>query len=190
MSTTTKRALVALVVLSVVLVIAVVAWLSKTISFEEEVLLADGRKIVVQRSEHLARACEGFSCDWRLEKAQIRLSERAAPIWEAERLQPVLLDMDGAGRMVVVALPITCGDYRRLNKPVPPYIQFELDGAAWKRTPTVRALHGREANLLLAPDWRGGEPARVGLATKAERNRSPGLMPASRRINLDLPGFC
>lgn len=189
MSVTTRRALVALLVVGVALVAAVLAGSSKTISFEEEVLLTDGRRIVVQRSDHLGRACEGFSCDWRLEKAQIRLPE-GAPVWEAERLQPVLLDRDAAGRLVIVALPITCGDYVRMNKPVPPYIQFELDGAAWKRTPPARALHGREANLLIAPDWRGGEPARIGLAAKAERNRNPGLMPASRRINLDLPGFC
>jgi hypothetical protein len=187
-----KGILLTVAVSAVALLLFIAAWLSKTVSFDEEVLLSDGRRIVVKRSEHLARACEGFSCDWSLEKARIQLTlpGRNAPLWEAEHLQPVLLDMDGAGRIVIVALPATCGEHVRLNKPVPPYIHFELDGAAWKRTPPLRALHGREANLLIAPDWRDGEPALVQLAAKTERNRSPGLMPVSRRINLDLTGFC
>jgi hypothetical protein len=173
-------------------VLLIFASLSRTISFEEEVLLSDGRKIVVKRSDRLARACEGFSCDWSLEKAeiQLRVAGRNAPVWEAERLHPVLLDMDATGRVVILALPATCGEHVRLNKPIPPYVQFELDGAGWKRTTPVRALHGREANLLIAPDWRNGEPALVQLAAKAERNRSPGIMPVSKRINLDLTGFC
>lgn len=190
MSQKIKITLVALIVLGLAVILLVLAWSSKTVSFEEEVLLSDGHKIVIKRSEHLTRACEGFVCDWSLGRAQIQLLARDAPVWEADRLQPVLLDISGDGRFIVVALPITCGEYWRLNKPVPPYIQFELDGGAWKRTPVKRALHGREANLLIAPDWRGGEPSRVRLAAKAERNGSPGLMPVSKRINLDLGGFC
>lgn len=187
-SRTVKGALLAMAVLAVVSLLAL-TWYSRTVSFEEEFQLSDGRKILVRRSEHLKKACEGLACDWSLDRTTIRLPE--GPPWEFANLMPLLLDLDADGHPVIVASPMTCGDYVRMNRPVPPYLQFELDSTnTWKRVEPARQFHGREANFLIAPDWRRGESAVVPLSEKQKRNSSPGLIPMSKRINLDLTGLC
>jgi len=171
-----------------VVALLVLSWFSKTVSFEEEVQLDDGRKIIVKRSEHLKRMCEGVSCGWGLDVAKIRLPDTAT--WEFPGLVPLLLDLDANGRPVILANPSTCGDYVRMNKPVPPYLQFELAGGAWQSAKPSRRFHGRESNLLIAPNWDRGEASLVRLTEKLKRNNSAGLMPATKKINLDLTGFC
>jgi hypothetical protein len=177
-----------------VLSLLVGRWFWKTVSFEEEVLLSDGRKIVVKRWEHLKRSCEGFSCGWGLDRAEIRLPPSMAadsPSWEFPHLLPLMLDIGSRGRPVLLARPFTCGDHIRMNKPIPPYLQFELERSVWRPTSIDRRFHGRESNLLVAPDWDDGELRLVTLAAKTERNNAPGrLMPMSKRINLELTGFC
>jgi hypothetical protein len=136
----------------------------------------------------LKKACEGVACDWSLDRSRIDLSDASA--WELPNVHPLVLDVGLNGQPVILAKPMTCGDYVRLGKPVPPYLQYTLEGNAWRLTNPERRFHGREANLLVAPDWRHGEASLVKLADKLQRNRSAGLMPTSRRINLDLTGWC
>lgn len=163
------------------------AWFQKTISFSEEVSLTDGRKVVVKRWEHLKRSCEGFSCGWGLGIAEIKLPD--SPSWESPGLVPLMLDIDANGRPVVLGKPSTCGDHVRMNKPIPPYLQFEFVDSAWRQTSIDRRFHGREANLLIAPNWDGGERSLVTLVEKAKRNTSAGVVPLNK-INLDAKSFC
>lgn len=160
---------------------------SKEIGFNEEVLLSDNTRIEITRVEHLRRACEGLSCGWALDYSQVQMHNNNDASWK-KQLIPLLLDKHD-GKYFLVATTIYCND-KEYGRPNPAYIQFELVGSEWKRTELSPDIFGRQANLLIAPNWYSGEAGPVTVAVKQSRNMLAGVSPYLKMLTISTVSNC
>lgn len=129
-------------------------------SWKEEVLLHDGRKVIVERSqtrggrreigqevpvaEHIVsfrKPGTGQLVTWK--------SEHGMEI-EKSSLLPLALDIV-AGAPYIVTTPAGCIAYNKSGRPNPPYVIQKFDGNAWQRVPLADfPVEIKEANLVIS----------------------------------------
>ncbi|OQX07311.1 MAG: hypothetical protein BWK76_24975, partial [Desulfobulbaceae bacterium A2] len=111
-------------------------------SWQEEVLLHDGRKIVADR--HVFRGGRheiGQLPPYKEQSLTFTLpGTRQRVVWEdtfskelgAANFLPMLLDVYDSAAYLVVK-PMGCLSYNKWGRPNPPYVIFRYDGNAWQR---------------------------------------------------------
>ncbi len=129
-------------------------------SWKEEVLLHDGSKIIVKRSqsyggrheigqevpvaEHIISFKQpgtGQVVTWK--------SEYGTEI-EKSSLLPLALDVVG-GTPYIVATPAGCLTYNKWERPNPPYVIQKFDGKGWQRIPFANfPVEIKEANVVIS----------------------------------------
>jgi len=113
-------------------------------SWKEEVLLQDGRKIIVDRSvERGGRHEIGQKPPYKEQSMSFTMPISNEPItWEdhysedvgSANFLPMLLDISN-GTPYLVVYPMGCLSYNKWGRPNPPYVIFKYDGKAWQRIP-------------------------------------------------------
>lgn len=113
-------------------------------SWKEEVLLHDGSKIIVKRSQSYGGRHEiGQSSPIKEHTISFTLPDSNKPItWTSEYGEDIgrtnfnLLAVHVLnGTPYIVATPNLCLSYNKLGRPNPPYVFFKYDGTAWQRIP-------------------------------------------------------
>lgn len=127
-------------------------------SWQEEVLLHDGSKIVVKRSQSYSfQALEGWP---RVKAHSITFTPpglNKAITWTSEYGEDInttnfnLLALHILkGTPYIVASPNLCLSYNKWGRPNPPYVFFKYDGKAWQRIPLPEFPSAvNEINLLI-----------------------------------------
>ncbi|MFC4311843.1 hypothetical protein ACFPN2_22350 [Steroidobacter flavus] len=139
----------------------------KHFEWTEEVRLADGSSVQVERSTRYGRVLTemgGPTSRW-VSEATVTIVEegRKLPTW-SHAMEPLVLDRDPAtGRWRLLASAVDYCDYaRRFGEPYVTYPTFELKGTEWAYVGMPESMLNRRANLLV------GTP-------KAELGRDPHL---------------
>lgn len=129
-------------------------------SWKEQVILPDGREIIVERSHTLGNR---FNRELSAINAPpgatayvvtVPLPDGRKVTWEGEHkdMIPIAVTAVG-GTAYLVASPFNCRSYARLGRPVPPFIVFQHRGIQWTQTSIAEFPDGiAEANLLIATD--------------------------------------
>lgn len=114
-------------------------------SWKEEVLLHDGRKLIVKRSQTYGGYAEPASTDRSVTKEEwefrIPGSYREV-VWKSDFRRPpegdslMLLQLNFLDDVPYVATsPAGCLSYNHWKRPNPPYVFFKYDGRVWRRIP-------------------------------------------------------
>lgn len=111
------------------------------VSWKEEVLLHDGRKIIVKRSQSYGGRREpGQNPPIKEHIVTFELPGGKAVKWVSEFSQDVgranfqFLALHALNDTpYIVGLPNLCLSYNKWGRPNPPYVIFKYDGAAWQR---------------------------------------------------------
>lgn len=139
------RLLIATAALSLLALDALAGWfgLGGT-SWQEEVLLHDGAKIVVDRSVALGGPHEiGQRGSYTKETLAfthpvtgrlITWEDKATPDLRTSNFLPMALDIY-QGMVYLVATPMGCPAYNTWGRPNPPYVVFKYVGNTWERIP-------------------------------------------------------
>lgn len=145
------------------------------LKWSEEVQLADGQVIVIQRAAKGEVQGEGFArtgwvpTEMTLAFEGMQVGLKPPPEWRT-KYTPILLDYDASTRTwSVVGTFNYCEEWRDLGKPALPYIEYRSqDGAPWGIVPLEQRLIGWKRNLLTGPSSQG-EPALLTVEGKATR---------------------
>ncbi|MDX1253601.1 MAG: hypothetical protein IDH49_15385 [Gammaproteobacteria bacterium] len=113
-------------------------------TWKEEVLLHDGRKIIVERTvERGGRHEMGQKPPYKEQSLRFTLpGTKQEIIWEdrysedvgSANFLPMALDM-AKGIPYIVAYPMGCLSYNKWGRPNPPYVIFKYQNRAWERIP-------------------------------------------------------
>jgi hypothetical protein len=127
---------------------------SKTVQWEEEVKLNDGRVIVVTQKKRCeggnSMAKKGATCIAREAWLTVKLPEFSDNdmVWH-ENLDPMVVNIH-QGRLYVVGRPPHTLEFRTYGATNPPYFGFVWEGSAWKRIPfTEIPLAIYDRNMLI-----------------------------------------
>jgi len=137
--------------------LALAAWygLNKPLQWTEEVQLASGEVIVVQRTVHAQSLGEiGGPGGWESEGMTLEIISPQLPdkppVWDFPYV-PIVFDRDPQTQeWFVVATFYTCERWHELGKPKLPYAQWRARDGIWQRTELNPELIGRKANVLTA----------------------------------------
>ena len=175
------------------LALAAMAGCSKTIEWEEEVGLTDGRTIEVHRSVTLGPQ-QYFP-------ERVRFVIRQALSFDSPKnpsqtiryendgsLSPMALDLLPDGRPMLVTLPVIGRDHVKWKCPSPPYVAFVYDGA-WKRV-RVADVPARvvDANLIVSGIWNRGMDAGRRFSKTEVSNANASLSKVTRTIDRNAKG--
>ncbi|MDB5814509.1 MAG: hypothetical protein JWN23_1626 [Rhodocyclales bacterium] len=146
---------------------------AKKTDWKEEVQLADGSVIIVQRSAQAHGFGEmGGPGGLRDLKESLQVVKSLNPIppqWN-DIYAPILLDYDAGNKeWFLVATFYMCEDWYRLGRPKSPYLEYRVRDGKWERMPLDPTLIGRETNLLTGPNFIDGEPEMLRLPEKRKR---------------------
>jgi len=127
--------------------------------WKEEVALADGRVLVVERTHTLGSQFDGEISDINKPPPavgftiDIPLPQGGKARWEGDRsLFPLAIGLKD-GVAYLAASPRTCPDYDRWGRPVPPYVFFQFERGVWQRVPVTEFPDDiRAANLMIGTD--------------------------------------
>ena len=164
--------------------------LGDSASWKEEVLLHDGRKIVVERTQIYGSKPTIDSREGRLleEKWMLPLpGSKQQVIWENNFRMP-----PGGQSLTLVLVgfvddvpylatsPAGCIAYNHWGRPNPPYVFFRHDGKGWKRIPLVEfPMQLKEANVVVG---RPKPPNRSGVLTVATVQEDNRLLEPHHRV--------
>lgn len=116
------------------------------VSWREEVQLADGSRIWVERKK-ITGMRPGINRGIKADQIVIP-GEGSDVIWEFP-LAPMILERGTEiGRWVVIAIPIYCEEHYQYRSPMPPYIQFNYVNGEWSHKHVSPEWYGKRANLL------------------------------------------
>lgn len=128
-------------------------------SWKEEVLLHDGTKIIVERSQ--TRGERHYGQEGNIERHTVSFSPPGSSkriTWEsrfgeveAEKSELLLLAIDVVGAVpYLVTTTAGCLSYNRWKRPNPPYVVFRFDGKSWSRIPLAELPKEiKEANVVI-----------------------------------------
>lgn len=154
-----------------------------SVHWQEEVLLHDGSKIIVDRSQSYGGRHEiGQSSPIKEQNITFTVPEtKKAITWTSEyskdvgRANFILLALHILnGRPYLVASPNLCLSYNKWGRPNPPYVFLKYDGAAWQRI-LLEEFPFEFKTLNVTIETKGHEKELV----------SQGLMPAEIVKNLN-----
>ncbi len=128
-------------------------------SWKEEVLLHDGKKIILERSQTRGGRHEiGQDIPVNRHTVSFAVPGTGRTIkWESEfgleiersSLLPLALDVVG-GVPYLVTTTAGCIAYNKWGRPNPPYVFFKFDGKAWQRIPLAEfPVEIKEANVAI-----------------------------------------
>ena len=160
-------------------------------SWKEEVLLHDGQKLIVERSQEYGGYGEPSSREPQLREEIWKFSiprNKQRVIWKNDYGKKpgssnlVLITLDFLGDTpYLAASPAGCISYNIWKRPNPPYVFFRFDGGAWRQIPLAEfPSEFAGANVAVGrpdPDHRAGT---LSVATIKEENRN--LEPHLRSI--------
>ena len=171
-----KRVIVGSIVLGGIALLFTYLAMDKRINFEEEVGLADGQVIIIERHFRAKPLGEiGGPGGWRPTYASFEIrrpsSANNPPKWESDRgLIPMLFDRDPAtGEWFVVATFFMCEAWYDIGRPKLPYAEFRARNGAWQRVDLTPSHIGRKQNVFTGMKY-SGEPALLTRAEKAQRD--------------------
>ena len=129
------------------------------VSWKEEVLMHDGRKLIVERAQTRGGRHEiGQDVPVAKHTVSFALLGKNTPIvWESEfgleigksNLSLLAIDVVG-GVPYIVTTPTGCIPYNKWGRPNPPYVFFKFDGRVWQRIPlTEFPIEIKEANVAI-----------------------------------------
>lgn len=128
-------------------------------SWKEEVLLHDGTKLIVQRSQTRGGRHEigqevpiaEHSISFLLPGADKQIYWKSDFGMEIEKSNLSLLALDVlAGVPYVVTTPNRCHAYNQWGRPNPPYVILKFDGEIWSRIPLAQfPTEIRQANVVI-----------------------------------------
>lgn len=157
-------------------------------NWKEEVRLADGKTIVVERWEKLGNPLDREIPDLKYGPPTIgygiripRPGQWLPVLWETDKtLTPLAIGFRGEA-IYLAASPRFCWAYDQLGRPVPPYVFFRHDGKEWRRIPVEEFPEEiNTTNLLVAARAQDVESGMVTADFVTTRNRS--LSPDLRTI--------
>lgn len=158
--------------------------------FTEDVQLADGKVIKVDRRVSAAPLGEiGGPGGWESKYMSLEIIEpkrpENPPKWESTAgLVPILFDKDpDNGEWTLLATFYTCDAWYALGRPKLPYAEFRARAAQWQKVDLSTKWAGRPANVMTHISS-GGEPEFIGLPTKRAR-LSDGLIARKYRLIVD-----
>ncbi|MDB5814510.1 MAG: hypothetical protein JWN23_1627 [Rhodocyclales bacterium] len=142
-------------------------------NWKEEVQLADGSVIVVQRSAQAHGFGEmggpGGLRDLKESLQVVSSPYTMSPQWN-DIYAPILLDYDARNKeWFLIATFYMCEDWRRLGRPKSPYLEYRVREGKWTRVELDSVLVGHETNLLTGPNFIDGEPEMLRLSAKRDR---------------------
>jgi hypothetical protein len=110
-------------------------------NWREEVRMADGKTIVVQRIAKLGNPLDQEIPDLKYgpptvgHRIRIPVPNRGSVVWETDKtLTPLAIGLRGE-TLYLAASPRFCWAYDQLGRPVPPYVFFKHEGKDWQRIP-------------------------------------------------------
>lgn len=128
-------------------------------SWKEQVILPDGRELIVERSHTL-----GNPFDRELSAINsppgatayvvtVPLPDGRKVSWEGEHKEMIPIAVAiGSGATYLLAIP-SCSTFQKMGSPEPPFMVFKHDGKQWARSTIGEFPEGiSEANLLIATD--------------------------------------
>jgi len=146
-------------------------------SWKEEVLLHDGKKIVVERSQTYGGRHEiGQKPPVKEQKLTFTLPGSNRSItWKSEYSEDIgranlnLLALHVLnGTPYIVAEPNLCLAYNKWGRPNPPYVFFRFDGKAWQRIPLSEfPVEFKNINVVINTLEHAEEMSRQGVASAA-----------------------
>lgn len=163
-------------------------------SWQEEVLLHDGRKIVVERSQSYggyptidSRERMVLDEKWTFENPDShkpvtwKVNHRRPP--EGESLMLMILGiMNGTPYIATVAAG--CIAYNHWGRPNPPYIFFRFDGKAWQRISLAEfPVEFKEANVVVGGRMNPKDQAGTLLSVAKIREDNRPLEPHLRQLS-------
>jgi hypothetical protein len=182
-------AFVRAVVLTLIAAGALSACGDREIHFAEEVELASGEVIKVDRRVMAAPSGEvGGPGGWEPKYMSLEIVEpkRAdnPPKWESTiGLLPILFDRDADnGEWTLLATYYTCDVWVAIGRPKLPYAEFRARNAQWEGAALSEEWLGRPANVLTDINS-NGEPQLVALAAKRLRMSDPAISSKYRLID-------
>ncbi|MDD5391307.1 MAG: hypothetical protein PHD37_18370 [Gallionellaceae bacterium] len=142
-------------------------------SWKEEVLLHDGKKLIVKRSQSYGGRHEiGQKPPIKEENITFSLPGSSHSItWTSEysedvgraNFEPLALHISN-NTPYIVATPNLCLAYNKWGRPNPPYVVFKYDGKAWQRIPLSEfPAEFKEINLVISTTKHDSEVARQSL---------------------------
>ncbi|MDB5801579.1 MAG: hypothetical protein JWL63_2518 [Rhodocyclales bacterium] len=146
---------------------------TKKTDWKEEVKLADGSVIIVQRMAEAHVFGEmggpGGLRDLK-ESLQVVSGHSSIPLQWNDIYVPILLDYDkGRKEWLLVTSFYMCEDWYRLGRPALPYLEYRVRNGKWMQVSFDTGLIGRETNLLLGPNFSHREPELLRLPEKIGR---------------------
>ncbi|MCL4792107.1 MAG: hypothetical protein KJ040_08665 [Gammaproteobacteria bacterium] len=151
-------------------------------SWEEEVSIAPGETVIVERDARFGSAgaigSPKFSFPTR-QSLRVNLASGATGDWVSSlgnrsdpdsTLRPLYLQRDENGQLVLVVRFYFCEDWVRFDRPSPPYLAFHWSGKEWDPTPVPANFWERASNLLASPGPNTG--LRWTAAEIAKRNKN------------------
>lgn len=146
-------------------------------SWKEEVLLHDGKKIIVERSQTYGGRHEiGQKPPVKEQKLTFTLPGSNRSItWKSEYSEDVgranlnLLALHVLnGTPYIVAEPNLCLAYNKWGRPNPPYIFFKYDGKDWKRIPLSEfPIEFKNINVVIDTKGDAEEITKLGMVSAA-----------------------
>ncbi len=144
------------------------------VSWKEEVLLHDGRKLIVERSQSRGGRGEIGQSPIKEHSVTFTLPGATKTItWQDEYSEDVghsnfdllaLHILDGIP--YIVAYPYGCLAYNKWGRPNPPYVFFKYDGKTWQRIQASEfPLAFKEVNLVMNASAHERELVRLGTAS-------------------------
>ena len=142
-------------------------------SWKEEVILHDGKRLIVERSQSYGGRHEiGQKPPIKEEKITFRLPGSSQSItWTSEygedvgraNFEPLALHISNT-TPYIVAVPNLCLAYNKWGRPNPPYVIFKYDGNDWRRVPLAELpAEFKEINLVINTTSHDAEVARQSL---------------------------
>jgi hypothetical protein len=126
--------------------------------WSEEVVLADGRTVIVERVQQRQEPADKSVPCGLVERERLLAKKWGKPVeWSGEGVRPLIL-MDIAGAPAVVAAIDNCAAWDRLGRPNPPFLVEQLKDGHWQRIDPLQNEILLQRNLVqTAPAARAPE---------------------------------
>jgi hypothetical protein len=156
------------------------------LKWTEDVVLRDGRQIVVSRAleglESLGGIGDSGGTEHKASTITFPQNLPNAPSTLSTHFNPMVLNQTSQGKWYVLARIQMCEDWGQIGYPKLPYTQYNWDNGTWQQVPLDPTHIGEEANLLVAITKKSGEPKHHTLQSKEQRLIDRVVLPDYRRI--------
>lgn len=143
------------------------------LQWQEEVLLSDGRMLLVERTASMKGLQEwggpGGMKDQRYSLQFTLPDGKPAPRWNGVNM-PMIFDYNPAlGGWYLISNIAMCEEWQAAGRPNPPYVAYRLQDNAWKRIRIDPRLYGKRFNMQQSINYKDGMPKLVTLQIKEKQ---------------------